>query len=303
MDTVALDDLVTFVEHPVKQFLRQRVGLPISDMDDDPADALPVALDALQRWAVGDRLLRDRLAGLDLAHCRAAEWRRGELPPGELGNTVLAEVLDDVEELVSASARFVTGVPESRDVDVPLPDGTRVVGTVGGVQGDAALRVEFSKLAAKQRVRAWVRLVALTAAQPDRRWRAVTVGRGARGGVAVATAGPLDAARARGVLADLVALHREGLREPLPLPTVAAQVYARTRIGSGSADDALAEALRGWCENRFPERDEAVYARVFGAAAGAEVLTASSGTGSEPTRFGDLALRLWQPLLAAEVLR
>ena len=164
------------------------------------------------------------------------------------------------------------------------------------------MRVEFSKLAAKQRVRAWVRLVALTAAQPDRRWRAVTVGRGARGGVAAAEAGPLDPARARGILADLVALHREGLREPLPLPTVAAHVYARTRSGGGSVDDALAEALRGWCEGRFPERDEAVYARVFGAAAGPEVLTAS-GTGGEPTRFGDLALRLWRPLLAAEVLR
>ena len=305
--TVALDDLVSFAEHPVKQFLRQRVGLPVSDFDDDPADALPVALDALQRWAVGDRLLRDRLAGLDVARCRAAEWRRGELPPGELGTLVLAEVLDDVEELVAASARFLTGTPESRDVDVTLshpalPDGTRVVGTVGGVHGEVAVRVEFSKLAAKQRVRAWVRLVALTAAQPDRRWRAVTVGRGARGGVAAAEAGPLDPARARGILADLVALHREGLREPLPLPTVAAHVYARTRSGGGSVDDALAEALRGWCEGRFPERDEAVYARVFGAAAGPEVLTAS-GTGGEPTRFGDLALRLWRPLLAAEVLR
>ena len=305
--TVALDDLVTFVEHPVKQFLRQRVGLPVSDADDDPADALPVALDALQRWAVGDRLLRDRLAGRDLARCRAAEWRRGELPPGELGNALLAEVLDDVEELVAASTRYLTGVPESRDVEVLLPDGTRVVGTVGDVRGcpdgsGAAVRVEFSKLAAKQRVRAWVRLVALTAAQPERRWRAVTVGRGTRGGVAVAIAGPLDPARARGVLADLVALHREGMREPLPLPTVAAQVYARTRTGGGSADDALAEALRGWCESRFPERDEAVYTRVFGAAAGPEVLT-TSGTAGEPTRFGDLALRLWRPLLAEEVLR
>ena len=65
--------------------------------------------------------------------------------------------------------------------------------------------------------------------------------------------------------------------------------------------DALAEALRGWCEGRFPERDEAVYARVFGTAAGPEILTAS-GTGGEPTRFGDLALRLWRPLLDAEVL-
>ena len=128
--TIALDDLVTFAEHPVKQFLRQRVGLPISEADDDPADALPVALDALQRWAVGDRLLRDRLAGLDLARCRAAEWRRGELPPGELGNSLLAEVLDDVEELVAASARFVAGVPTSQEVDVSV--GIRICRTVPG---------------------------------------------------------------------------------------------------------------------------------------------------------------------------
>lgn len=302
--TVALDDLVAFAEHPVKQFLRQRAGLPVGDFDDDPADALPVALDALQRWAVGDRLLRDRLGGLDVDRCRAAEWRRGELPPGELGVAVLTDVLDDVEELVVASARYLTGEPGSRDVDVSLPDGTRVVGTVGGVHdcpdgSGAAVRVEFSKLAAKQRVRAWVRLVALTAAQPDRRWRAVTVGRGARGGVATSIVGPLDPTNARGVLADLVALHREGLSAPLPLPTNAALVYARTFAGTGSADDALAEALRGWCDSRFPERDEAVYARVFGTGAGAEVLTPDSG----PTGFGDLALRLWRPLLAAEVLR
>ena len=105
------------------------------------------------------------------------------------------------------------------------------------------------------------------------------------------------------MLADLVALHREGLRAPLPLPTVAAHAYARTRTGGGSADDALAEALRGWCEGRFPERDEATYVRVFGAAAGPEVLTHVRAPTTEPTRFGDLALRLWRPLLAAEVLR
>ena len=292
--TVALDDLVTFLEHPVKQFLRQRVGLPISDADDDPADALPVALDALARWAVGDRLLRDRLAGVEPDRCRAAEWRRGELPPGALGHAVLAELLDDVEELVVASARFRDGEPASRDVDVLLADGTRVVGTVPSLYGDTAVRVEYSKLGAKHRLRAWARLVALTATDGSRPWRAATVGRGQRGGVATACAGPLDADRARGVLTDLVALHRDGLRAPLPLPTNAAMAYARIFHGSHSAPDALAEAVKVWCDNRFPERDEALYVRVFGEKAGLEVL-------AEP--FGDLALRLWEPLLTAESLR
>ena len=308
-EVIALDDLVAFAEHPVKQFLRQRVGLPVSEADDDAADALPVALDALQRWAVGDRLLRDRLTGLDPERCRAAEWRRGELPPGELGHALLGELLDDVEELVTASARYLGTEPESREVDVTLPDGTAVVGTVGGVfacpdGSGATVQVEFSKLGPRQRIRAWVRLVALTAAHPERRWRAVTVGRGFRGGVVVATVGPVAPGQARALLADLVALRAEGLCEPLPLPTVAAHVYARTREGGATADGALAEATRSWCEGRFPECADPLYHRVFGPAAGPEVLVASASPGGEePTRFGTLALRLWRPLLAAETLR
>ena len=72
------------------------------------------------------------------------------------------------------------------------------------------------------------------------------------------------------------------------------------------------------------DADDAVYTRVFGPAAGREVLTTAGSNrsghdasaphsvrgdrpapdqgGGEPTRFGDLALRLWRPLLDAEVL-
>ena len=49
------DDLVRFLEHPARAFLRQRLAIT-SDEDDEPADALAVDLDGLQ-WAVGDRLL------------------------------------------------------------------------------------------------------------------------------------------------------------------------------------------------------------------------------------------------------
>ncbi len=271
--TVALHELVAFLEHPVKGFLRQRVGLSVFDGDDDPADALPVALDALQIWKVGDRLLRDRLAGRSLDACRHAEWRRGELPPGALGDALLATVVADVEPLV-AVAEGVLGVdPTDRDVDVVLPGGARVVGTLGGLHrhpdgGHSLVRVEYSRLAAKQRVRAWARLLALTASHPDERWSAVTVGRGPRGGVSRATVGPVDPALAVTLLADLVDLHREGRRAPLPLPTGSAHVYARTRTGGASADEALEEAVRKWCGGMFPERDDASYVRAFGPDAG-----------------------------------
>ena len=55
--SIELDDLVRFVQHPVKAFLRQRLGIAVSDVEEEPEDALPIELDALERWTVGERLL------------------------------------------------------------------------------------------------------------------------------------------------------------------------------------------------------------------------------------------------------
>jgi exodeoxyribonuclease V gamma subunit len=299
---VALDDLVTFLEHPVKGFLKQRVGLSLFAGEDELADALPVELDGLGRWAVGDRLLRDRLAGHCLERCRQAEWRRGQLPPGALGEAQLNAVLDDVEPLVAAAAQYpAADGPEDRDIDVALPDGTRVVGTLGGLHGSVLLRAEYSRLAPKQRVRAWVRLVALAATGTGRAgpWTAVTLGRRNGHGLAKATVGPIGQDRAITLLADLVALRREGLREPLPLPTVTASSYATVRRGGAEAGAALEEALRKWTVGAGAERAEAAHAMVWGPA-GSGLTAEPGGPGGEPTRFGALALRLWAPLLAAE---
>jgi exodeoxyribonuclease V gamma subunit len=296
---VPLDDLVSFLEHPVKEFLRQRVGISLFAGEDDPADALPVHLDGLAKWSIGDRLLRERLAGHPLDRCRAAEWRRGELPPGALGDALLAEVLDDVEPLVDAARTYLTDDAADLDVDVALPDGSRVIGTLGGLHGQVLLRVEFSRLAPKQRVRAWARLLALTAATGEP-WRAVTVGRGARFGISVAIAGPVSAAQATTTLAELVELYRAGLREPLPLPTQAGHTYATVRRGGAEAAVALDEALRKWSTGAGAERADEAHVRAWGPGAGPEVLTAPGEPGREPSRFGALAMRLWSPLLTAE---
>jgi exodeoxyribonuclease V gamma subunit len=221
------------------------------------------------------------------------------LPPGALGDAVLRRVLDDVEPLVAAAAPLLMGEAEDRDVDVVLPGGVRVVGTLGGLHGTALVRVEFSRLAPKQRIRAWVRLLALTASSREP-WCAVTIGRGTRFGLSRASAGPLDPDQATELLAELVELHRAGLREPLPLPTVAGHTYASVRRGGADAEAALDEALRKWTSGAGAEQADDAHVRVWGRAPGPDVLIGPGGPGSEPTRFGALAMRLWAPLLTAE---
>ncbi len=310
---VQLEDLARFVEHPVKAFLRQRMGLTRFAEDGDPGDALPVELDALARWAVGDRLLRDRLAGHTLGRCVSAEWRRGALPPGALGTRLLDDVLVDVEPLVAAAGRCRTGsaaAASSVDLRAELPGGGPVVtGTVGGVHGDAVVRVEYSRLGPKHRLRAWVQLLALTVADPDRPWRALTLGRG-HGGTACSVLGPLDRAIAARVLADVVALHRAGLREPLPIAGRTSHAYARTRLPRSSAARAAAAAEREWSGRAGCDGVDPAHELVWGVGAPASVLLAAPDgpvpfvldTGTEPTRFGALAVGLWAPLLAAETL-
>ena len=104
-EAVELENLVRFVQHPAKAFLRQRLGVSLSEDADDASQALPVELDALEQWAVGDRLLSGRLAGGDRDACVAAERARGSLPPGTLAEPVLGQVLPDRREPGRGSGR------------------------------------------------------------------------------------------------------------------------------------------------------------------------------------------------------
>src|SRR5204863_7488645 len=89
---VELEELVRFVEHPVKAFLRGRLGVFLGGMEDELADRLPVERDRLAKWGVGNRLLDARLKGVDRRTAALAEIARGTLPPGYLGEPVVNEI-------------------------------------------------------------------------------------------------------------------------------------------------------------------------------------------------------------------
>jgi exodeoxyribonuclease V gamma subunit len=308
---LALDDLIAFLEHPAKAFLRQRLGVTLVRDGDELDDALAVDLGPLDQWAVGDRLLRARLAGADATTCMQAEWRRQTLPPGELGRRVVEGVMAEVDPLVEASADVRVGSARVVDVAAEVA-GRRVVGTVGGVYGDTVVRVEYSRLGPKHRLRAWAQLLALATAHQDASWTAVTIGRDRRSGVARSVLGPVDVAMAGEHLAALVELRARGLCAPLPLATKTSEAYAAKRGESVMAANAQQLAGKEWATTRYDgEQADRAHQLVWGDAAPLDVLLAEKATddeqpagwlGDEPHRFGALARRLWDPLRAAEKL-
>jgi exodeoxyribonuclease V gamma subunit len=320
---VELSDLVRFVEHPVRAFMRQRLGISLYSAADEIEDELSVELDGLQRWGVGQRLLEARLRGIEERTAILAEIARGTLPPGVLGKPVIDDVSPIVSAIVNRARAVAPGLAaavgaDPIDVRVTLDGGRLLSGTVSGVTGDLLLATTFSRVSAKHRIAAWVRLLALTASAPDRPFAAATVGRGqGRGDVRTAWIEPLgedvEARRAasRAELAVLMDLYDRGMREPLPMFCLTSAAYAEsTRRGQ----DGYAAAVKEWeTEWNFDKEDrEAEHQMAFGGVLTlSEVLEIAPGDGesgegwveSEASRFGRLARRLWQGLLAREEVR
>ena len=302
-EDLELETLRMFFDHPVKGFLRQRLGVTLPRPEEETADRLPIQLDGLQRWAIGQRMLDARLAGLDLHHCRQAEWRRGALPPGRLGGRVLNEVAAEVEQIVSEAAEWRKGAPRVLDLAVELAGGRRLTGTVSGVFADALVNTSFGKVNGKRRFRTWLALLLLAAGDGGgEQFTAITLGRRSQTAV-----GPVSQDEALGWLGDLIELYDAGLREPLPIASQSSFDYASARRRGAPVEDAVKAATNAWEGSRSwgSEGQEPEHSHVYGPAPSFAVLSdplpgpgdGAQVWGDEPTRFGVLSRRWWDPML------
>ena len=301
-NAVDLDDLVRFIQRPARAFLRQRLGISTYDEDDEPADALPVELNGLKKWAIGDRVLRNRLAGMTAETCVDLEWRRGELPPGPLGQATLRDVGANTDVLLAACLLERATVPRSVDVAITLAGGRTLSGTVGGVRGTTVLKVGYGGLSGRQRLAAWVRHLAVVASLDDGGLQSVSVGL-TRGRASRKLIRGINPVTARLVLANLVWLRDAGLREPLPLAPAASEAYAERRYRGDDVIKAVEAARKKWEAGQFgSENAEIEHQLVFGGKVPFDALNSALDDGwpNETTRFGVLARRLWTPLLDAE---
>ena len=297
-DDVELAVLTAFLKHPVKEFLRRRLEIALADEGEEVSDGLPVELDGLAQWGVGDRMLRDLLLGRTREQALGKEWRRGVLPPGQLGWRLAQKIVDQAAPVADVASAATQGRSASaRDVDVDLGGGRRLRGTVTDLYGERIVKVTYSRLGPKHQLDAWVPLLALCADRPGRSWSAGAIGRGGYGRAHDRTAfASVDDAPA--LLADLVALYDAGMREPLPLPLKTGHAWAQA-----NPRGARFTAEKPWSKDRFGvENEDPAHVRVWGPGTPLSTLLEQRPLPGEEwpdqrTRLGALACRLWKPVL------
>lgn len=295
-----LDDLLAFLGDPVRAFLRQRLEVSIAREEDEPADELPIELDGLVEWQVGDRMLRELFEGGSPDAVLGREWRRGVLPPGRLGWAKAQEILQRAAPVANLAQAITAGMPATtHDITIDL-GGRLLTGTVPDIFDRRVVKMTYSKLGPRQQLQAWVSLLALCADSPGRGWSSGAVGRGSRNLVErVAFAAPEDPLT---LLQDLVALYDAGMDSALPLPLRTSFAWAEGRRAGGAAR-AGAYAKTRWESDKFPgECAQPAQVVVWGPDLPlAALLSVPPRAGEDPTgegtRLGALALRLWGPLL------
>lgn len=297
---VELAELIAFFRDPVKGFFRElQYTLPwdVDGVDDE----MPVDIDALEEWSVGDRMLADMLGGMTPEDARDAEWRRGTLPPGRLGWRKATELRDQAHLLAAAAMRYRNTTNRAFDVDVDLGGGRRLTGTVSPVFGDRIVSVTYSKLAGKHLLGTWIPLLALYARDPSTEWSSVCIGRRRRGttpeeeGLGRPDDSPVD------LLRDLVRMYDAGRREPLPLPIKTSYAWASARH---TGDDPETAAGYRWRSNKFPgEEEDPAQVRAWGKGTWLKHLMQPLRPGEEyegeTNRLGAYSSRLWLPMLRA----
>ena len=167
--------------------------------------------------------------------------------------------------------------------------GRRLTGTITPVYGDRLVAVGYSKLDGKHLLESWVRLLALAAGHPDHNWTALTIGR-----VTARHPGRAAAARADGGrAADAAQRPRRPLRRGSAGAARAADQDV-VRLGLGGPHRPGAQARRRSRSGRAagsPARTPPP--RTSGSGA-------STPTSTDLPRLGELAERLWLPLLRSE---
>ncbi len=295
---VSLDDLVGFFGHPARALLRTRAGVSFAD-NPEAGDAIPIEPDGLARWQIGNRVLQRLRAGHDQQAVVRAEWLRGEVPPFALGQALIDRVVNEARRSVRevpAGLAEATLHDLALDVDVPGHGSVPLVGRVT-THDRELLQVEFSSLQPRHRLAAWLRLLALAAAE-DGPWRARVVGKGR---LVAYEAPPRTAASA--LLGRYLQLYALGLSRPLPALPRLGFAWAEYRLSRRDPEDRLVSGknfARSW------EFDSDASWKAFFDYPALLDLPASevSVPGAEPserTLVGALASSIWGPVMVAEV--
>ncbi len=277
---LALAELERFFKQPVRHLLEQRLNVDLGARAAQLVGEEPLEPSGLEGWRLGQRLLDWMVADVAPEGSRELLRAEGLLPPGPPGDRLHDQKRAEVAPLAAAVREHEIGTP-LRPVllDARLPDGTRLRGEIGDLWRGGMVRRQWATLKAKNVLCAWIAHLGQCVARGAAAQPSALIGR-VDGEVVVRRFRVAHDAAA--LLADLVALYRDGAARPLSFFPGCSQAYLDALRKTGSAARALDRAESAWkSEIQFDD----YLARAF-----------SEFPGRDDPSFAELCVRVLDPM-------
>jgi len=239
---VTLDNLGRFFRNPCRYLLGQRLGIVLSQGDEELQDDEPFVPDLRARRAVAERLLPALLEGASAADLRSFARAGIEYPGGRLGDLELDQELQRLvafaRELAPALAEPLLD-PASTTLEFEIGgQAWRLTGGFGNLRPSGLICYRYDNARARDYLDGWITHLFLNAWAPPQ--SACRTTWHSRDGQYVLP--PIE--RAHRHLQRLLELYRDGLHRPLHFFPRSAWAYLRE-------DANLAEAIRCWRRTSF----------------------------------------------------
>ena len=209
LQRIDLRDLKRFLANPAAAFLAKRLGVRPFTPGGEVEEREPFRLDGLEAYGLRQDLVRRILSGADPAAAYEHARARGLLPPLGAGRAAFEKVLDEGRAFAGRVMPHLGQELEPLAVDFGH-DGMALGGVLNGILGERHLAWRCAAMKARDRLDLWVEHLLLNALAPPGYPRESLL---ICNDLAMSLA-PLD--NAAELLADLLALYRNGLARPLP---------------------------------------------------------------------------------------
>ena len=250
-DDVSLDALRRFLLDPAGEFLRQRLGLRLPELEAAGEDIEPLQAPArgLERARLQRAVFDALLAGRDADAMQPLLRARGLLPSGPGGRRVLQASIDEVGEYARRYADWRGDAPAQSLPLQAMVDGVRLHGRLGEAFPQGIARLRFGARNGPTAIRHGLDWLLASAAGIETPLFEFLDD--AERGVGPHPRARLDREQAISALRALLALRREGLRRPLPFaPYSGWELFDEEDIARGLRKAAARwrGSERGWRE-------------------------------------------------------
>jgi exodeoxyribonuclease V gamma subunit len=258
--SITLEQMCTFFTNPAKYLLQQRLGIFIDKRLLISEERENFNLDNLQKYSIGQDLLKNRLSGSDIKNDLLIHMAKGVLPHGNVGRHVFEELSSEADIFIRRMDNF-TNIETVDDIDVELKiNGFHLSGKLTGIRRQGLIRIRYANKKAKDLLSSWVLHLVLCALK-HRQCAPKTI--------LVCKNGtwefqPLD--NGTEILHDLLQIYWQGLCEPLVLFPEASYEYAHQKLTKNKSQRSALNAARSrWLGNEFQrgESEDPYFKRCF----------------------------------------